>query len=56
MAATNKKMSLTKKVLIGMAIGILTGFLIRSVFADVAFVHRLYCKWLISCWWKGLYR
>ena len=40
MAETNKKMSLTKKVLIGMAVGILTGFLIRSVFADVEFVHN----------------
>ncbi|TEW49818.1 dicarboxylate/amino acid:cation symporter [Psychromonas algicola] len=39
MTATKKSMSLTKKVLLGMAIGILTGFLIRSVFADVAFIQ-----------------
>ncbi|MEG3752961.1 dicarboxylate/amino acid:cation symporter [Psychromonas arctica] len=39
MTATKQKMSLTKKVLIGMGIGILTGFLIRSLLADVAFVQ-----------------
>ena len=39
MTAIKQKMSLTKKVLIGMGIGILTGFLIRSLLADVAFVQ-----------------
>ena len=39
MTTLNNKMSLTKKVLIGMGIGIFTGFLIRSIFADVAFVQ-----------------
>ncbi|TEW56025.1 dicarboxylate/amino acid:cation symporter [Psychromonas sp. RZ22] len=39
MTETKNKMSLTKKVLIGMGLGILTGFLIRSVFADIAFIH-----------------
>ncbi|MDN2661950.1 dicarboxylate/amino acid:cation symporter [Psychromonas sp. 14N.309.X.WAT.B.A12] len=39
MTAIKQKMSLTKKVLIGMGIGILTGFLIRSVLADVDFVQ-----------------
>ena len=39
MTENKKKMSLTKKVLLGMGLGILTGFLIRSVFADVAFIQ-----------------
>ena len=39
MTTTKNKMSLTKKVLIGMGLGILTGFLIRTIFADVAFVQ-----------------
>jgi len=39
MSQTKNKMSLTKKVLIGMGIGILVGFFIRTVLADVAFVQ-----------------
>jgi len=39
MTAMQNKMSLTKKVLIGMAIGILVGFLIRTKLADVVFVQ-----------------
>ncbi len=36
---SKNKMSLTKRVLVGMGLGILVGFVIRSLFADVAFVQ-----------------
>ncbi|HIF9108688.1 TPA: dicarboxylate/amino acid:cation symporter [Photobacterium damselae] len=39
MKAEKKKMSLTGRVILGMVLGILTGFIIRSLFADVAFIH-----------------
>ncbi|HIF9365101.1 dicarboxylate/amino acid:cation symporter [Photobacterium damselae] len=39
MKAEKKKMSLTSRVILGMVLGILTGFIIRSLFADVAFIH-----------------
>ncbi|GAB6263201.1 dicarboxylate/amino acid:cation symporter [Photobacterium sp. CCB-ST2H9] len=39
MKTQNKKMSLTTRIIIGMVAGILTGFVIRSLFADVPFVH-----------------
>lgn len=40
MTEKKQKMSLTKRVLIGMVIGILTGFLIRTFLADSAFVNE----------------
>lgn len=39
MTTEKKKMSLTGRVILGMILGILTGFMIRSLFADVAFIH-----------------
>ncbi|MEC6907982.1 dicarboxylate/amino acid:cation symporter [Photobacterium piscicola] len=39
MTTEKKKMSLTARVILGMILGILTGFMIRSLFADVAFIH-----------------
>ncbi|GAA04589.1 dicarboxylate/amino acid:cation symporter [Photobacterium leiognathi] len=40
MSTTKKKMSLTSRVILGMLLGILTGFLIRTFFADVTFIHE----------------
>ncbi len=40
MNTDKKKMSLTGRVILGMLLGILTGFIIRSLFADAAFVHE----------------
>ncbi|MGF1876247.1 dicarboxylate/amino acid:cation symporter [Photobacterium frigidiphilum] len=40
MNTDKKKMSLTGRVILGMLLGILTGFIIRSLFADTAFVHE----------------
>ncbi|MBY3788865.1 dicarboxylate/amino acid:cation symporter [Photobacterium carnosum] len=40
MTTEKKKMSLTGRVILGMVLGILTGFMIRSLFADVAFVNN----------------
>ncbi|WP_305463893.1 dicarboxylate/amino acid:cation symporter [Photobacterium leiognathi] len=40
MSPTKKKMSLTSRVILGMLLGILTGFLIRTFFADVTFIHE----------------
>ncbi|CEO38675.1 dicarboxylate/amino acid:cation symporter [Photobacterium kishitanii] len=39
MTTEKKKMSLTGRVILGMVLGILTGFMIRSLFADIAFIH-----------------
>ncbi|NAW87494.1 dicarboxylate/amino acid:cation symporter, partial [Photobacterium halotolerans] len=39
MKTQNKKLSLTARVILGMVLGILTGFIIRSLFADTAFVQ-----------------
>ncbi|SMY35790.1 Proton glutamate symport protein [Photobacterium malacitanum] len=39
MTTEKKKMSLTSRVILGMVLGILTGFMIRSLFADIAFIH-----------------
>ncbi|MCG7496639.1 dicarboxylate/amino acid:cation symporter [Vibrio sp. Of7-15] len=39
MDTKKKKMSLTGRVILGMVMGIITGFIIRSVFSDVAFIH-----------------
>ncbi|CAG19578.1 dicarboxylate/amino acid:cation symporter [Photobacterium profundum] len=40
MNTDKKKMSLTGRVILGMLLGILTGFIIRSLFADTGFVHE----------------
>jgi len=40
MNTDKKKMSLTGRVILGMLLGILTGFIIRSLFADTAFIHE----------------
>jgi Na+/H+-dicarboxylate symporter len=40
MNTDKKKMSLTGRVILGMLLGILTGFIIRSLFAETAFVHE----------------
>ncbi|MBP2699018.1 dicarboxylate/amino acid:cation symporter [Photobacterium lucens] len=40
MSTTKKKMSLTSRVILGMVLGILTGFLIRTFFADFSFIHE----------------
>ncbi|KJF85831.1 dicarboxylate/amino acid:cation symporter [Photobacterium leiognathi] len=40
MSTTKKKMSLTSRVILGMLLGILTGFLIRTFFADITFIHE----------------
>ncbi|ELR65001.1 Proton/glutamate symport protein [Photobacterium marinum] len=40
MPTQNKKMSLTARVILGMVLGILTGFAIRSLFAETSFVHE----------------
>lgn len=48
MTKANKNMSLTKKVLIGMGLGIFTGFLIRSLLADVAFINDYVVNGLFS--------
>ncbi|KLV08998.1 sodium:dicarboxylate symporter [Photobacterium aquae] len=40
MQAQQKKMSLTGRVILGMVLGILTGFIIRSLFAESSFVHE----------------
>ena len=40
MQAQKKKMSLTGRVILGMVLGILTGFIIRSLFAESSFVHE----------------
>ncbi len=39
MTTEKKKMSLTGRVILGMVLGILTGFMIRSLFADIAFIN-----------------
>ncbi|OBU15172.1 sodium:dicarboxylate symporter [Photobacterium aquimaris] len=39
MTTEKKKMSLTSRVILGMVLGIMTGFMIRSLFADIAFIH-----------------
>ncbi|WP_019615974.1 dicarboxylate/amino acid:cation symporter [Psychromonas ossibalaenae] len=39
MTEVKQKMSLTKRVLLGMFIGIATGFLIRTFFSDISFVN-----------------
>ncbi|PSV54667.1 dicarboxylate/amino acid:cation symporter [Photobacterium sp. GB-1] len=40
MSTTKKKMSLTSRVILGMVLGILTGFLIRTFLADISFIHE----------------
>ncbi|WP_039860661.1 dicarboxylate/amino acid:cation symporter [Photobacterium sp. SKA34] len=40
MSTTKKKMSLTSRVILGMVLGILTGFLIRTFLADITFIHE----------------
>ena len=40
MQAQKKKMSLTGRIILGMVLGILTGFIIRSLFAETSFVHE----------------
>ncbi|GAB3519635.1 MULTISPECIES: dicarboxylate/amino acid:cation symporter [Photobacterium] len=40
MPTQKKKMSLTGRVILGMLLGILTGFAIRSLFAETSFVHE----------------
>lgn len=47
MDTKKKKMSLTGRVILGMVMGIITGFIIRSVFSDVAFIHDYHCEWFI---------
>ncbi|OAN18373.1 sodium:dicarboxylate symporter [Photobacterium jeanii] len=40
MNTDKKKLSLTSRVILGMVLGIMTGFIIRSLFADTSFVHE----------------
>ncbi|UTV26813.1 dicarboxylate/amino acid:cation symporter [Photobacterium atrarenae] len=40
MLTQKKKMSLTGRVILGMVLGILTGFIIRSLFAETSLVHE----------------
>ncbi|OXY82082.1 dicarboxylate/amino acid:cation symporter [Oceanimonas doudoroffii] len=40
MNASEKKLSLTTRVLVGMALGVLAGFVIRTLFADAALVQE----------------
>ncbi|MFT6987490.1 MAG: Na+/H+-dicarboxylate symporter, partial [Psychromonas sp.] len=40
MTNNKRKMSLTKRVLLGMFIGIATGFLIRTYLSDISFVNE----------------
>ncbi|MGR2766933.1 dicarboxylate/amino acid:cation symporter [Photobacterium ganghwense] len=40
MQTQKKKMSLTGRVILGMVLGILTGFIIRSLFSEDSFVHE----------------
>lgn len=40
MNTNKKKLSLTGRVILGMLLGIMTGFIIRSLFAETSFVHE----------------
>ncbi|KXI23716.1 dicarboxylate/amino acid:cation symporter [Photobacterium sanguinicancri] len=40
MNTNKKKLSLTGRVILGMLLGIMTGFIIRTLFADTSFVHE----------------
>lgn len=49
MTTDNKKMSLTTKVLLGMGLGVVAGFIFRTLLADVPLVQEYIvgecCKW-----------
>ncbi|ART82791.1 dicarboxylate/amino acid:cation symporter [Oceanisphaera profunda] len=40
MSTNNKKMSLTAKVLLGMCLGVVTGFIFRTLLSDVTFIQE----------------
>lgn len=48
MNTNTKKMSLTGRVLLGMSLGIIAGFVFRTLLADVAFVHEYLVNGLLQ--------